>query len=133
MDVEDRNQPGFYGGEFTGPFFVLSHDAHRETPVVKGVTGTVIDAPIGEAVDQAMRAADGKDVAVLGRTVARVCLEANLIDEIIVFVAPILLGGGVGLYEGAARRLDLVSTQREGEITTLTLVPRSSLVIQPGG
>ena len=26
QDVEDRLQPGFYGGAFRGPFFVLRHD-----------------------------------------------------------------------------------------------------------
>jgi hypothetical protein len=41
-----------------------------------------------------------------------------------VFVAPILLGSGVRLYEGIARRLDLTHTECDGEITTLTLTPR---------
>ena len=26
QDVEDRDQPGFYGGAYRGPFFVLRHD-----------------------------------------------------------------------------------------------------------
>lgn len=124
MDVEDRKQPGFYGGAFTGPFFVLTSDRERPAPVVKGVTGTVLHDPIGSAVQRAVEAAGGRDVAVLGRSVATACLAAGLLDEIVVFVAPILLGSGVRLYEGVERRLDLVEADREGEITTLTLVPR---------
>lgn len=124
MDVEDRNQPGFYGGAYTGPFFVLTRDTDRAEPVVNGVTGTVLNGPIDDAVHKALEAAAGGDVAILGSTVARACLDANLVDEIIVYVAPILLGGGVPLYEGARRRLDLVDTRVDGEITTLTFVPR---------
>ena len=30
QDVEDRLQPGFYGGAYTGPFFVLQHDPPPE-------------------------------------------------------------------------------------------------------
>lgn len=126
MDVEDRQQPGFYGGGFTGPFFVATSDRRRPTPVVKGVRGTLVHDPIDVAVERALNAAGGKDVAVLGRTVARACLDAGLLDEIVVFVAPILLGGGIRLYEGSSRLLDLVNVEREGEMTTLTLVPRSS-------
>lgn len=124
MDVEDRNQPGFYRGGYVGPFFVLTSDRERPAPVVKGVTGTVVHDPIEVAVEQALRAAGGRDVAVLGRTVARACLDADLLDEIVVFVAPILLGSGVRLYEGIPRRLDLTHTERDGEILTLTLKPR---------
>ena len=46
QDVEDRLQPGFYGGAFRGPFFVLRHDPPPEPPVVKGVTGQFLDVGI---------------------------------------------------------------------------------------
>ena len=32
QDVEDRDQPGFYGGAYTGPFFVLRHDPPADPP-----------------------------------------------------------------------------------------------------
>ena len=50
QDVEDRDQPGFYGGAFRGPFFVLRHDPPAELPVVKGVTGQFLDVEIDDAV-----------------------------------------------------------------------------------
>ncbi len=124
MDVEDRDQPGFYGGDFSGPFFVLTRDTERPPPVVKGVTGTVVQGPIDDAVRQAHEAAEGRDVAVLGCTVAQACLEAGLLDEIVAFVAPIMLGDGVRMYEGDRQRLDIVDQTRNGEIVTLTLKPR---------
>ena len=122
QDVEDRLQPGFYGGAFRGPFFVLRHDPPPEPPVVKGVTGQFLDVGIDEAVRVAKEAADGGDVVVLGANVARQCLEAGLLDEIIVHVAPVLVGDGVRLFErpgGEPLRLESISAVVEGETTVL--------------
>src|SRR3954471_18152655 len=77
QDVEDRLQPGFYGGAFRGPFFVLRHDPPPEPPVVKGVKGRFLDVPIDEAVTVAKQAAGDGDVVVLGANVAQQCLEAG--------------------------------------------------------
>jgi dihydrofolate reductase len=122
QDVEDRVQPGFYGGAFRGPFFVLRHDPPAEPPVVKGVTGRFLDVPIDEAVAIAKDAAAGRDVVVLGANTARQCLEAGLLDEIIVHVAPVLLGDGVRLFErqaGEPVRLTHLVSSTEGETTVL--------------
>ena len=77
QDVEDRNQPGFYGGAFSGPFFVLRHDPPPEPPVVKGVAGRFLDVDIAQAVAIAKNAAGDGDVVVLGSNIARQCLEAR--------------------------------------------------------
>ena len=121
QDVEDRLQPGFYGGAFRGPFFVLRHDPPSAPPVVKGVTGQFISVGIEEAVRVAKAAAEGGDVVVLGANVARQCLEAGLLDEIIVHVAPVLVGAGVRLFErrGPAVKLEPISSVNEGQITVL--------------
>ncbi|WP_236039136.1 dihydrofolate reductase family protein [Ktedonobacter robiniae] len=44
-----------------------------------------------------MRAAERKNLLIIGAS-ARQCLEAGLIDEILVHVAPILLGDGVRFF-----------------------------------
>jgi dihydrofolate reductase len=122
QDVENRLQPGFYGGAFRGPFFVLRHDPPSEPPVVKGVTGRFINGSIEEAVRLAKKAAGGDDVVVLGANVARQCLEAGLLDEIIVHVAPVLVGDGVRLFArsgGAAVKLTPISSADEGAMTVL--------------
>jgi dihydrofolate reductase len=122
QDVEDQQQHGFYGGAFSGPFLVLRHDPPREPPIVKGVTGQFIDAAIDEAVTLANKAADGRDVVVLGANVARQCLEAGLLDEIIVHVAPVLVGDGVRLFDrvgGAPVHLTPTSSADEGGMTVL--------------
>jgi dihydrofolate reductase len=122
QDVEDRLQPGFYGGAFRGPFFVLRHDPPPDPPVVKGVTGRFLDLGIREAVTIAKEAAGGSDVVVLGANVAGQCLEEGLLDEIIIHVAPVLVGDGVRLFERAAGepvKLDPISSIEEGETTVL--------------
>lgn len=122
QDVEDRLQPGFYGGAYSGPFFVLRHEPPAEPPVVKGVTGQFLNVGIEEAVATAREAAGGANVVVLGANVARQCLEAGLLDEIIIHVAPVLVGDGVRLFERSAAqpvRLELVSSKVEGEMSVL--------------
>lgn len=127
QDVEDRLQMGFYGGAFRGPFFVLRHTPPAEPPVVKGVTGRFLNTGIAEAVTLAKEAATGANVVVLGADIARQCLAAGLLDEIIVHVMPILLGDGVRLYEsvtGAPVRLETISSHVEGETTVLRYAVR---------
>jgi dihydrofolate reductase len=122
QDVEDRLQPGFYGGAFRGPFFVLRHDPPTDPPVVKGVSGRFLDVGIEEAVTIAKEAAGGDDVVVLGANIARQCLEQGLLDEIIVHVAPVLVGDGVRLFERAGEepvKLDPISSVDEGGMTVL--------------
>ena len=122
QDVEDRLQPGFYGGAFRGPFFVLRHDPPTDPPVVKGVSGRFLDVGIEEAVTVAKEAAGGGDVVVLGANIARQCLEQGLLDEIIVHVAPVLVGDGVRLFEragGEPVKLDPISSVEEGGMTVL--------------
>ena len=66
--------------------------------------------------------AAGADVVVLGANIARQCLEAGLLDEIIVHVAPVLVGGGVRLFarDGSdAVRLRFISATQDGETAVL--------------
>jgi riboflavin biosynthesis pyrimidine reductase len=74
----------------------------------------------------ALEAAGGLDVSVLGANVARQCLEAGLLDEILVHIAPVLLGDGVRLFErpdGTPVQLEPVSFVTEGETTALRYAP----------
>ena len=89
---------------------------------MKGVSGQFLDVGIDEAARVVKKAADGGDVVVLGANIARQCLEAGLLDEVIVHVAPVLLGDGVRLFERSeseAVRLQQVSSVEEGETTVL--------------
>jgi dihydrofolate reductase len=122
QDVEDREQPGFYGGAYRGPFFTLRHNPPAEPPVVKGVTGQFIDVEIEDAVKIAKGAAGGANVVILGATVAKQALEAELMDEVLVHLTPVLLGDGVRLFSrsgGSPIRLVRTSVQQTGQLTAL--------------
>jgi dihydrofolate reductase len=122
QDVEDREQQGFYGGAYNGPFFVLRHDPPEQPPVVKGVTGVVLDVSIEEAVERARSAAGGKDVVILGANIARQCLAAGLLNEIIIHLTPVLLGGGVRLFDqpdGLPVKLKRTFVAERGQLTAL--------------
>ena len=122
QDVEDREQPGFDGGAYRGPFFTLRHNPPAEPPVVKGVTGRFIDVDIEEAVKIAKEAADGANVVILGANVAKQALEADLIDEVLVHLTPVLLGDGVRLFSrpgGTLIRLERTSLSETGQLTAL--------------
>jgi dihydrofolate reductase len=53
---------------------------------------------IEEAVTIAQSAALEKDVGIFGASLSQQCLNAWLLDEIVLHVAPVLLGAGVRLF-----------------------------------
>ena len=83
-----------FGGGWSGPQFVLTH--HPPPTPVPGIT-FVGDLAGGLAAAKA--AAGDRYVNVLGAEVARQCLEAGALDEILVCIAPVLLGDGVRLFD----------------------------------
>jgi dihydrofolate reductase len=77
---------------------------------------------IEHAVAAAQAAAGDKDVGIFGGSLSRQCLEAGLLDEIVLHVAPVLLGGGVQLFaaEGGGRiELERVSVGEAEQLTDL--------------
>jgi len=63
-----------------------------------GTTFTFVTDDIESALDQAMRAAGGKDVVLAGgASTAQQYLAARLIDEVNIALVPLLLGGGTHL------------------------------------
>jgi dihydrofolate reductase len=98
---DDPNADAWWGDNppFHVPVFVLTH--HKREPVEKegGTTFTFVTDGIESALTQARSAAGEKDVALAGgANVTQQYLQAGLLDELHVHVAPILLGGGVSLF-----------------------------------
>jgi len=115
--TDQAGQP--FGGGWAGPQFVLTHHA-PESPV-PGIT-FVTDLHSGVAA--ARVAAGDKYVNVLGASVARQCLDAGVLDEILVFIEPVLLGGGVRLFDrpgGTKIRLERVRLTPSPQATALWL------------
>lgn len=88
------DKEGAFEGAWHGPQVVLTH--HAPSAPVPDVTFT---DDLTTAVGSAKAAAGDKYVNVLGADVARQCLDAGFLDEILVFVAPVLLGDGTRLFE----------------------------------
>ena len=84
---------GALSGRWSGPQVVVTH-----RPPARPVPGIMFVDDLARGVAAAKAAAGDGYVAVLGADVAAQCLEAGLLDEILVFVAPVLLGDGVPLF-----------------------------------
>jgi dihydrofolate reductase len=98
FDGDDPNRgtdhEGAFGGKWRGPVFVVTHH-----PPAEPVDDVTFMTELGPAVAAAREAAGEKYVNILGAHVARGCLEAGLLDEILVLVAPVLLGDGTRLFD----------------------------------
>ena len=61
-----------------------------------------------EAIARAKDAAGEKDVSIMGGAdVIRQALEAGLVDELSIIVAPLTLGAGKPLFEGFSKSVEL--------------------------
>ncbi len=110
---------GIYGGDWEGPVFVLTHEPPSSP---KDPEITFLSGPLEQAVSAARQAAGAKSLGVFGADIARQCLNAGLIDEIVVHIAPVLLGDGVRLIgTGAVNEVGLeqLEVTRSGDLTDL--------------
>src|SRR5580700_3689565 len=95
----EADKPGSTDYPFSGPEFVLTH----EPP----------DPP-----DPAV----GRNLEILGADVAGQCLRRGLVDEVLVYVLPVLLGDGIRFYSSPGlARIDLepFGSTRSGAVTIL--------------
>ena len=84
---------GAFGGRYHGPVFVLTHQPASSAPA-----GVVFVDDLRSAVALAKDAAGDGYVNVLGANVAAQCLAAGLLDEVLMFFVPTLLGDGVRMF-----------------------------------
>ncbi len=98
----DESREGWWGDEppFGVPVFVLTHHDREPQTMKGGTTFTFVTDGIESALEQAYAAADERDVAIAGGgRVVQQYLDARLLDEFQVHVAPVLLGDGVRLFD----------------------------------
>jgi len=114
---------GAFGGQWHGPTIVLTHDPANPP----GDPDLIFATDLATAVATAKQAANGKYVNVLGANVAKQCNDAGFLDEILVLIAPILLGDGVRLFEhpgGTRIKLEAVDPNRTGPLSLWYRVAR---------
>ena len=86
-----------WGGEnpFGKPFFIVTH-----RPDEVADEGFTFVGSIEEGVARAVEAAGEKDVSVMGGAdVIRQALKAGLVDELVISIAPVILGRGKRLFD----------------------------------
>jgi dihydrofolate reductase len=82
------------------PIFVLTHTPPPPETVPKGPSNvTFVTDGIASAINKARAVASGRDIGLGGASPGKQALAAGLCDEIIVHIAPYLLGGGVRLFD----------------------------------
>lgn len=81
-----------------GPCFIVTHNAPPEW-MGEGSPFAFVTDGIESAIRQAKGAAGNKNVAVASASIIQQCLGAGLLDEIHIDLAPVLLGGGVRLFD----------------------------------
>ena len=88
-----------WGGHPPGsPAFIVTHHIPEEW-VYEGSPFIFVTDGVESAVRQAKEAAGDKDVVVCTASILQQCLNAGLVDEIYLDVAPLLLGKGVRLFD----------------------------------
>jgi dihydrofolate reductase len=89
------------------PVFVVTHH-EREPLTLSDTTFTFVSDGIESVLDQARRAAAGKDVLIGGGASGiNQYLAAGLVDEVELNVVLLVLGGGARLFDGVGPELRL--------------------------
>jgi len=128
----DAKKPwtGWWGANppFHHPVFVLTHHAREPLELEGGNTFTFVTDGIEAALEEARRAAGGKDVSLAGGAkAAQQYLAAGLVDEMEINLVPVLLGSGERLFDRAGNRLyglELVRTVAAPKVTHLKFARR---------
>ena len=95
--------PDWFAGnyEYQVPIFVLTHKPPEKMPKqTDDLTFAFVTDGIESAIRQAKAAAGDKEVNIIGAaSTAQQCLRAGLADELHVDIMPVLLGGGLRVFE----------------------------------
>jgi dihydrofolate reductase len=118
----DPKADGWWGDDppFRAPVFVVTH--HPREPVEKqeGTTYTFVTDGVEAAIEQARAAAGDKDASIAGgASLVQQALEAGLVDEFQVNVAPVLLGGGIRLFGESRPNIELTGVVGSPAVTHL--------------
>ena len=124
----DDSWKGWWGDDppFHHPVFVVTSHPREPLEMRGGTTFHFITDGIESALDQARAAAGGKGVSLGGgASVAQQYLAAGLLDEMVISVRPMFLGGGARLFDDlgdAAPKLEQVEAVGAPGVTHIRYV-----------
>ena len=101
------------------PLFLVTHRPPQGWPV-PGTPFTAVPEGVAAAIGKARAAAGGKTVALAGPSVIQQALDLDLIDEIAVDLAPVLLGRGIRFFGELAHAPVLLDDPEVTESTRVT-------------
>ncbi|TSI18749.1 dihydrofolate reductase family protein [Brevibacterium aurantiacum] len=119
----DDGWRGWWGEEppFKTPCFILTHHPREAMEFSNGTSFHFVDDTPEAVLDQAIDAANGRDVRIGGGpSTIRQFLAADLIDFMAVAIVPITLGTGVSLWEGISGIEDRFTIETIGSSSGLT-------------
>jgi dihydrofolate reductase len=122
---------GWWGDNppFHHPVFVITHHPRGSLELQGGTAFTFITGGIRKGLEEARRAAAGKDVSLAGGAMlAGQYLAAGLVDEMEINLVPVLLGSGERLFDGVGDDLygmELVRTVATPKVIHLRFAGRS--------
>lgn len=89
-----------WGGKalFGEATFIVTHSVPQEWSH-DGSPFTFVTEGVERAIELAQQVAGDKAIGVGGTTIVRQCLQAGLLDEIHIHLAPMLLGDGIRLFD----------------------------------
>jgi dihydrofolate reductase len=101
----DDDWRGWWGDDppYHAPVFVLTHFPHEPIEMTGGTTFHFVTDGFDAALAQARAAAGDLDVDIAGgASTVRQAITAGALDELLLDIAPVLLGSGERLFDGVA-------------------------------
>jgi dihydrofolate reductase len=103
---------------------VITHRIPEEWVDRQGSPFTFVTEGVPKAIEIAREIAGDKDVVVGAPSVTKQCLELGLLDEIHLDLVPVVLGGGIRLFEDRRAPVHLEITAASGTPTVTHLTYR---------
>ncbi|MFC7494427.1 MULTISPECIES: dihydrofolate reductase family protein [unclassified Nocardioides] len=113
-ETYDGEWRGWWGDEppYHAPVFVLTHHAHDPIEMAGGTTFHFVTDGFEAALARAREVGDGDVLIAGGASALRQALAAGELDELVLDVAPDVLGGGERIFDGSiAPRLEIVEAE----------------------
>jgi len=108
---------------YHAPVFIVTHRPAETIERKGGTSYTFVTEGIQAALDRAREAAGSGDVHVGGGPeIAQQFLNAGLVDEVRLHIAPMILGGGTALFSGVDPSVKLIPRQADSEPLATHLV-----------
>lgn len=106
------------------PIVVVTHRVPEEWVNRKGSPFTFVTEGVPQAIEMAREIAGDKEVVVGAPSVTQQCLRLGFLDEIHIDLVPVVLGGGIRLFEDGRAPVHLEITAASGTPTVTHLTYR---------